>query len=286
MRHRTLRTFVLCSAVVICVAVGTVVGVGLRRHAGEETTTALVEAPAEAFPPEAATDPTGSGAARAEEPAVSDADEAGATDQDGESADPGANAAGNEGGGEQAPPEGEERAPGFNPQIPDPGFEPLPLPNWNPNGNGGQNGAGNNGNGNAQPQPEPTPLSIFVVGPSGPGPIWERNGPGICGLSDHSERTYTFITVAVHQVPRATPYTVTGTARAGNTVVQARVEQERGQPHRFRVYYSFPRGTVRAPAYIAVNARVTDAQGNVAVMAQVGGRAGVGHRLYPADYCP
>lgn len=298
MRHRTRTTALIVTAVSVCFAVGTAIGIGLRRTGTDDATTALSDTPATPAPgevaPGTAADPAAP-AAGAEAPGGDGADGQGAAanDDDGQAAgeDPAGGAA-----GEQAPPEGEERPPGRanQPQIPELELEPgvFQPPNFNVPGNGngnGNNGGNGNGNGNPAPPPaeEPWPLFIDVArGRIGPGPIWEAGGDGRCGNSDHSGQTWTWMIVYVSQRPVAGPWTVTATARAGNTTVAATVRQEPGQPHRFQISYGFPRGSVRAPANIAINATVTDANGNRARMQQWGGSDGIGHKLFPADYCP
>ncbi|MEX0665671.1 MAG: hypothetical protein WD598_13015 [Acidimicrobiia bacterium] len=293
MRHRTARTAAIWITAFVCIAGGTAIGVGMRRQAADDPSTALVEGPTtvasgdtpaapgvEAPSGAAGTDPAADGQQEPAAPADDDANE-GDDREDGDEA------------GEQAPPEGEERPPPRRNQPPIPELELEPgridpprfLP---PAGNGNGNGNGNQPPPPPPPPPPPAPMALRIEVPRGrigPGPIYEH-GAGVCNNADHSGMTSTWVSVVVSQQPQATPYRVTATARAGNATVQATVLQEPGQSNRFTIHYSFPRGSVRRPTNIAINATVTDARGRRATMEQWGGRDGIGHRLNPADWCP
>jgi hypothetical protein len=278
MRHHSARTALICIAAFACIAGGTAIGVGLQRGSAGAPPVA-VGGPAAAS--NGAVDPgtvPGGGA----DGVPADSDEEGGDN----APDPAADQARADEAGDDDRAENQNPPRGNQPEIPDLELNPggVPRPGFVPPA----------GNGNDDPPPPadppppsppaPTPLSIFQTGRIGPGPLWERGGPRACPGSQINESSW--ITVAVHQIPRSTPYRVTATARVGNVVVPATVQQEQGQPARFTVYFSFPRGSVRAPANIAVNATVTDAQGRRATMPEFGGRNGIGHRLFPADYCP
>jgi hypothetical protein len=282
MRHRTPR-IVIGVAALACFVGGTAIGVGLQHRADRDPRTAF-DAPLAAPGTGRATDAPGTQGGPGPDGIPGTADDPVAADAGGAGGEPGVAGAGDREDGNANNGNGNGGRP-LHPPVPDFAFDPdafappqFHIPDNADNGNGG----------GAQPpaEPQPTPLSIFQTGRLGPGPIWEWGGSGICGGSDHSGQIRTWITVAVHQVPRSTPYSVTATARAAATVVPATVQQEPGQPHRFTVSYSFPPGSVRLPANIAINATVTDAQGRRATMPEFGGRAGIGHRLFPANYCP
>lgn len=272
MRSRTARTTIAMVAVVVCFGIGTAIGLSATQQHDDETTTPLDLT---------ATDPSGVITAAGETGGSASPNGAGdeGADEDGDGvADEGAQAP--EAEGEQAPPEGEERAPAWDPQLPEPNLPQLPAPVWNPPNNGGGNE--DDAAPPAPPAPPAQPLSVRVTR-LGPGPIWENGWQRRCNGS--AMLTSTTVSVWVSEQPRALPFTVTATARVGNTTRNAVVQQEPGQPDRFVVGYGFPRGTVQRPSYPVVTIVVTDANGNRA-STSVGGHQGVGHTLYPADSCP
>jgi hypothetical protein len=282
MHHRTAPRILLVAGLGLLFAVGTAIGLGLSRTEGT---------PSGAAAPASGPASVGSGHDEAAVDPVTGVPSAGTVDADERAGDDFGSGDGGDRGdrdgradpaGEPAPDDEDERAPAWNPVLPEPDLQPLPLPEWNPNPDGNRPDEGENGGGPPAPPPPPASAPLSVIPTRlGPGPIWEVGSQACAGLRLN---TSTWIDVAVHQVPRATPYRIGATAVAGGARGFTRVEPAPNDPTRFRIHYGFPRGSVDTPAHPQVTITATDANGQRATV-RVGGRPGIGHQLIPADHC-